>query len=246
MGAVAAAFEHYLASLVGSWRALAAARPGATVTEQPGYAAARFPEPVFNNAVVLDAAAVPAAEAAYAGAGGYALWCRDDDRETAAALAGRGYRITEVTRPMHCSLADLGDPGESTTSPVAVGDPGGAPAATATVLTDADPERVAELNGVPGHLLRGVPGLRAYATGDYRCGLVLQPVGTDVYVSFVATLPAARGRGLATAVTRAALLDARARGAHTATLQASAMAERLYTRLGFRPVARWHEWSPAA
>jgi ribosomal protein S18 acetylase RimI-like enzyme len=65
-----------------------------------------------------------------------------------------------------------------------------------------------------------------------------------VNVSFVATRPAARGQGLATAVTRAALLDARQRGARTASLQATAMAERLYNRLGFQPVGRWQEWSP--
>ena len=35
------------------------------------------------------------------------------------------------------------------------------------------------------------------------------------------------------------------RGAFTASLQATPMAEGLYARLGFRPVARWHEWTPA-
>jgi ribosomal protein S18 acetylase RimI-like enzyme len=224
---VADGFERYLASLVGSWRGLAVPWPSAAVIEGAGFVAARFPDPVFNNAVVLRAAAVAPAEAVYAGTDRYALWCRADDPATAEALAGRGYRLSEVTVPMRCVLADVG------------ADDGPA------VLADADPERIAHLNGVPAHLLRGVPGLRAYATADHRSGLVWQPVGSDVYVSFVATHPAARGRGLATAVTRAALLDARRRGASTASLQATPMAVRLYTRLGFRPVARWHEWSPA-
>ena len=218
-------FELYLESLLGSWRALAAPRPAAAVIEGDGFAAARFPEPVFNNAVLLRATAVPAAEAIYVGIDEYALWCRDDDPRTAAALAGRGYRMTEVTRPMRCDLSDI----EVPDGPV--------------VLADVDPQRIAELNGVPHLQLRDVPDLRAYATADYRSGLLLQATGSDVYVSFVMTDPAARGRGLATAVTAVALADARRRGARTASLQASDMAERLYARLGFRPVARWQEWS---
>ncbi|MGK5684342.1 GNAT family N-acetyltransferase [Actinoplanes sp. URMC 104] len=222
-------FDHYLTALVASWRALASPRAEAAVTEGDGFVAARFAESVFNNAVVLRPDAVAPAEAVYGGTTEYALWCRDDDPGTAAVLARRGYRVTEVTRPMRCDLADVAPPAEAP-----------------PVLHDADPDRVAELNGVPAYLLRDVPGLRAYATHDYLSGLVLQRSGSDVYVSFVATHPEARGRGLATAVTAAALADARRLGAETATLQASAMAERLYGRLGFRPVARWHEWSRAA
>jgi len=90
--------------------------------------------------------------------------------------------------------------------------------------------------------LRGVPGLRAYASEDYDSGLVLQRSGTDAYVSMVFTKPEARGRGLATAVLTAALRDARDRGARTATLQSTPMAESLYVRHGFRPVGRWQEW----
>lgn len=219
-------FERYVASLVASWRALAVPHPAATVIEGPGFVAARFPDAVLNNAVVTRPDAMAAAEQVYAGTDTYALWCRDDDRDTAAALARRGYRVTEVTRPMCCTLAGIED-----------SDAGPA------VFSGADPARVAELNGVPAHLLRDVPGLRAYATEDYRSGLVVQLAGSDVYLSFVATHPVARGRGLATAVTRAALLDARRGGARTASLQATAAAEGLYARLGFRPVARWQEWS---
>jgi GNAT superfamily N-acetyltransferase len=198
---------------------------------------------------VLAAGAVGPAEAVYAGTGGYALWCRDDDGDTAAVLAGRGYGRAETTRPMVCRLRDpTGAPGaDPTARPGAdpTAGPGADPAAGPDVLVDADPGPVAALNGVPPHLLRGVPGLRAYATAGYESALILISAGTDVNVSFVATRPPARGRGLATAVLGAALADARRRGARTATLQATPMAERLYLRLGFRPVGRWQEWSPA-
>jgi GNAT superfamily N-acetyltransferase len=59
----------------------------------------------------------------------------------------------------------------------------------------------------------------------------------------VFTRPAARGRGLATAVLTAALRDARRRGARTATLQSTPMAEHLYLRHGFRLAGRWQEWT---
>ena len=67
-------------------------------------------------------------------------------------------------------------------------------------------------------------------------------VGSDVNISAVVTHPEHRGRGLASAVTTAALADAKARGFDTGTLQATPVAERLYARLGFRPLGRWQEW----
>jgi GNAT superfamily N-acetyltransferase len=73
---------------------------------------------------------------------------------------------------------------------------------------------------------------------------VVITVGSDANVSFVATRSTARRRGLATAVTAAALSDARDRGSTTASLQATQMAEQLYAGLGFKPVARWQEWLP--
>jgi GNAT superfamily N-acetyltransferase len=220
-------FDRYLAGLVASWEALAVPHPDARVAAGAGFVAARFPDPVLNNAVVLAADAIPAAEAIYDGTSNYALWTRDGDRESVAELTRRGYQPAETTRPMVCLLADVREPG------------GPGP----TVLSDADPVRVAELNGVAPDLVLGVPGLCAYATNDYRSGLVTIAAGSDVNVSLVATTPTARGLGLATAVVRAALADARSRGFDAASLQSTPMAERLYLRCGFRPVGHWQEWT---
>ena len=49
-----------------------------------------------------------------------------------------------------------------------------------------------------------------------------------------ATLPEARGRGLATALMRQALLDAGERGCVTTSLQATAMGRPVYARMGYR------------
>ncbi len=54
----------------------------------------------------------------------------------------------------------------------------------------------------------------------------------------VGTLPQHRGRGFATAVTLAALLDARAAGMHLGVLHASSQGARLYRNLGFREYCR--------
>jgi ribosomal protein S18 acetylase RimI-like enzyme len=52
-------------------------------------------------------------------------------------------------------------------------------------------------------------------------------------IYYVATLPAARGRGLATALTRRALSVARSQGYQVAVLQASPLGTGVYRRLGF-------------
>jgi ribosomal protein S18 acetylase RimI-like enzyme len=55
----------------------------------------------------------------------------------------------------------------------------------------------------------------------------------------VATLPAARGRGIATAVTLAALREGRAQGARVGVLHPSEMARSVYRRLGFGECCTW-------
>jgi GNAT superfamily N-acetyltransferase len=222
-------FARYLASLVGSWEALAAPHPDAVVIRRDGFVAARFPHSVLNNAAVFDRTVLAEVCDVYAGVDQYALWSRDSDAAVSAALESKGFRRDVTTRPMHRRLegvaTEAGDEHRD-------------------VLYDGDPARIADLNGVPADLLHGVSGLRAYAYEDYRAGLVLVPVDHDVNVSFVATLPDARRRGLASALVRVALVDAREQGFLTASLQATPMAERLYARLGFEPVGRWQEWLP--
>jgi ribosomal protein S18 acetylase RimI-like enzyme len=66
--------------------------------------------------------------------------------------------------------------------------------------------------------------------------------GGDCGVSFVATLPQARRRGLATEVMRGALADASKRGCTTVTLQATEAGERLYHHLGFRRLCPMELW----
>lgn len=74
------------------------------------------------------------------------------------------------------------------------------------------------------------------------CALLAIEHDHDCYLWFVATVPEARGQGLASELVRHALRDARARGCTTTTLESTAMAERTYSRLGFRSFDRYRMW----
>jgi ribosomal protein S18 acetylase RimI-like enzyme len=58
-------------------------------------------------------------------------------------------------------------------------------------------------------------------------------------IYWVGTMPAARGRGLAEAVTRVATNAGFDHGARFAALQASVMGEPIYLRMGYRPITRY-------
>jgi ribosomal protein S18 acetylase RimI-like enzyme len=62
--------------------------------------------------------------------------------------------------------------------------------------------------------------------------------GAAAYLADVVTLPAFRGRGLATRLVRQLVSDAAALGCAHCVLTSSMMARGLYSRLGFREVAR--------
>ncbi|WP_250003696.1 GNAT family N-acetyltransferase [Actinoplanes sp. M2I2] len=220
-------FAGYLASLARSWEALAAPHDDAAVTRGDGFFAARFARhPVLNNAVLLDPARVGDARAVFEGTGSYAIWSADEP--AGAALAAAGLRRDMTTVPMRADLAALDE----------------APGPDDGVLVEVDPGVVATICEVDDELLRDVPGLLAFATAGHESCLVLLDAGDDVNVSFVETRPADRRRGLARAVLRRALWEARRRGYASASLQSTEMAETLYAGAGFVPVGRWQEWVP--
>lgn len=78
----------------------------------------------------------------------------------------------------------------------------------------------------------------ALLDGEPACGLGVFPCGDDAYVSFVATAPHARGRGLATRLLARTLLEARERGMRTTTLEATAAGAPVYERMGYRSLWR--------
>jgi ribosomal protein S18 acetylase RimI-like enzyme len=64
----------------------------------------------------------------------------------------------------------------------------------------------------------------------------------DCYFWFVATIPEARGGGIARELMRHALRNARDRGCTTTTLESTKMAETMYERLGYRSLGRYQMW----
>ena len=223
-------FATYLDSLIGSWRALAAVHAEAKVVAGDGYVTARFPTvPILDNALLFDAARLPEVQAVYADVERYAVWTADTP--TANRVAEAGFARDEMTVAMVCPLPLLDDPPRDLV-----------PAARGVGRTEVD--TIAGLNQVPVTMLRGVPGARAYATTEADSGALLIEVSTDVNVSFVATRPDRRRRGLATAVLRHALTEAADDGFVSASLQATAMATQLYRDIGFRQVGLWQEWVP--
>ncbi len=107
----------------------------------------------------------------------------------------------------------------------------------------ADPD---ELRRELGPNLLTVPSFTVFI--GYLAG---EPVATSMLattpsvhlagVYSVATRPPHRGRGFGTALTSAALLEARARGYETAVLEPSPMGTPMYRRMGFEPLGTYLE-----
>ena len=237
-------FDRSVATLVESWAYLASGSPGAGVTRIDGAAIAVFvrrPDRDFLNNAVLTrrpadlARTMATIEATYARLEieRFAVWTHESEVGTAAALRDRGYRLDTSTRTMAMpidALVEVDRTGLDVTEPgleefwAVDGLPGLVPA----LDPSAGHFYVARLDG------EGVAMLMAFDhAGD--CGIYM-----------VGTVEAARRRGVATALSAYAVGAARERGCLTASLQATAMAEGVYTGVGFRDLGRWQEYVPGS
>jgi len=229
-------------TLLACWSALARLSSNARLIDSPAAIAAVFPawEPL-NNAILqkshdgaTDAAASQLANVyAHAEVDVWALWvpsrATDLDAPDHVQEAGRLKRDT-TTLVMQASLSTKRrlHEGVLRTSVAAV-----------TRAGD-EPVPVADL-GPP----EADPGLDAWVmvqddvavTGAWS---FLHQQDCGIYA--VGTLPAWRRQGLARLLVEHVLADAQRRGAETATLQSTRMAQRLYESLGFEPVGRYEEW----
>ncbi|MFL5347727.1 MAG: GNAT family N-acetyltransferase [Hyalangium sp.] len=85
-----------------------------------------------------------------------------------------------------------------------------------------------------------IRGVREH--GQLLAGGLAHDVGDVAGLYLVATLTAARGRGLATEVMRGLLLDAHHRGRTVAVLQATELGYGVYRRVGMRDLGSWVNW----
>jgi GNAT superfamily N-acetyltransferase len=232
------------ATLLASWEEYARGSAGAALERLNGVSAAVFPtEPeraVYNNAL-LDrdlgraerAAAIDAMDepCRSAGVDRYAAWVHESDKGMRAELSGRGYTIEESTRAMGMSLDEI-----SLARPEVEFGP----------LDWAEYAEHLERVGVPADLLSGAEPSAFHLLVARRgrenvaTGLAFDQDG-DCGVYNMSTREGARRRGLGAALTARVVHDAVARGCSTASLQSTAMAERIYAAVGFRDLGRFLE-----
>lgn len=230
-------------------RLLGAGAPDSRVIDGDAVTAAIVPScpqrSIVNSVAFSDPAALLTTlddlAAAYerAGIAAWTVWVPDFDHETTTALESAGHQFDGQPMAMVLELENW--------EPPELGD--------LDWDADADPGLLGPLNDLAygldpesgmGRALAFQPSelVRLYqARVDGEPGCVLATMdhgGEDLGFYFVATAPERRGRGLATRLMHAALADAKQRGLRTSSLQASAMGEPVYTRMGFVPHFRLH------
>jgi len=233
-------------TLLASWKAYARGAVGAAVHRLPGVAAAVFPhEPeraVYNNALLERdlgpgerSGAVDAMEAVYASSGvaRFAAWVHESDVPMTAELEQRDYTLDTTTRAMGMALDHIALPRPR----IDLG-----PADWAEYLT---------MDGLPPGFLRSADHavfhlLAARVDGEMVAAALAYDFGGDCGIYNVGTVERVRRRGLGTALTAAQLYDAHDRGCHTASLQSTPMAERVYAAVGFRNLGRILEYVPGS
>lgn len=172
-----------------------------------------------------------------AGVRAWTVWVPDWDERAAEALAGAGHALDAQPAAMVRSLDRLPEADEGELD-----------------LVEPDMSECARVNdaayGFDGDFERAFRGLppepaRLYlarADGLPAATVLTYETGSECGVYLVATLPEARGRGLATALVLDALREARGRGCETTSLQATARGRPLYERLGYRSIGAAQMW----
>lgn len=237
--------------LAGWIRAAAAAGVGSRVHERDGVTAQVSPSApeasLFNSVTYRDAgalrAALPELESVYADAGvrAWTVWAHESDVDAGALLRERGHVLDASPEGMGCALDELIAPEgfdelEYTEDPsvedlqLVLADGYGFPLELSRRV-------IANVPAGPTTLV----GL-AHLEGRPACTAQVTIAGEDAGVYGVATVPDARGQGLARRLQYAMLKRAAASGARTTTLQASQMGRGVYAALGYRSFGPMNMW----
>jgi GNAT superfamily N-acetyltransferase len=238
-------------SLAAWIRAAAAAGVRSRVHERDGIAAQISPAvpqaSLFNSVAYRDAgalgAALPELESVYAEAGirAWTVWVHKSDAAAARLLGEAGHALDSAPEGMGCALDELiAPPGleelEYTNSPavedlqVVLAKGYGFPlhvAQSAVHAVPSGPDTLVAVARLDGHPV---------------CTAQVTIAAKDAGVYAVATVPEARGRGLARRLQYVLLQRARGLGARTTTLQASELGRPVYTALGYRSFGPMNMW----
>ena len=220
---------------------------GGSIIERDGLVASIVPSnrdsPTLNAAVALEPDAAPrhleelAEGYARAKVRRWGVWLDDRAGPAAQALADAGMVVSSASPGMGADLGEL---------------PWSAPHGRPTTADLATVGRVNDLayGNFDGRLERTLAPLPNGVLTGYRADFDGRPAAValalhhdgDCGVSFVATIPEARRRGLASAVMRHALAAARADGCTSTTLQATDVGELLYENLGYHRLCLMQLW----
>lgn len=232
------------------YRAMAGGSPGARLLELDAVQATLVPVrewfSIFNSVLYTSPSSLERCHAqlarAYTDAGikAWNVWVPPADAETGAMLESRGHHRDST--PM-LFAADIGaldltpaieldlDPHPSWRLVAEINDhahgvlePWSMAAVFQTMHDHASHLHIARMNGAP------------------VSALIARERDADCYFWFVATVPDARGHGIASELMRHALRQAHQRGCTTTTLESTRMAETLYTNLGYHPLGRYTMW----
>jgi GNAT superfamily N-acetyltransferase len=224
------------------------AGPG-SVIEREGLVASVVPSapesPTLNAAVALDPDQAPEHLAElrerYEGASvrRWGVWLDGSAVEASLALLDAGLVVTASSPGMGAAIAELPERG----------------GASAVTPRPADLTTVGRVNDLAygnydARLERTLRPLPNGILKAYRVDLGGEPAAVamalhheaDCGVSFVATVPQARRKGLATRVMREAITEAREQGCTSTTLQATELGVRLYANLGYRRLCDMQLW----
>jgi ribosomal protein S18 acetylase RimI-like enzyme len=241
-------YRRMLANMEVFYRGVARS-PTCSLVEREGVVACVCPpagdRSFFNAVVYRDGAALRAMvdelDRAYVAGGvrAWTVWAPEEDADTAAALEVAGHRLDAEPRAMAAPLGEID---------VGVG-AGGVDWRAAEDLAPFAPIVGPAFGVAPGVAAAASAGLervvRLYVArmdGEDVATAGTIDVDGDCGVYMVATRERARGRGLATALMRQALLDAGRRGLETTSLQATRMGRPIYERLGYRDLGALQMW----
>jgi GNAT superfamily N-acetyltransferase len=230
-----------------AWRSLAAFQrliglhgPDAELLEHDAFVASRVPATHSS----LISAAVPREngiaehldeiERFYDGQPKWGVWIDPARTEDADALTARGLVLDSTPILMAAELDDVDHAPDRQVVRVTLDEVG--------VVNDAAYDLPA---GTISDPVTSLPAneLHAYGIRELKEAMsvaVVQDVGGDAFVSFVATLPANRGEHLASRILAHAVHEAAERGRITSSLQASKLGQGIYARLGYQPLGEIH------
>jgi GNAT superfamily N-acetyltransferase len=239
-----------ISSMKESWRGFAFATPGGRALERDGLVASvvpAVPERSVMNSVIYDDAetlrkALDELAASYDQAGvlAWTVWVPEHDRLSAQLLAAAGHVLDATPAAMVCDPAKVEPP----------------PPGALELVDEPEFAQVADINdrayGYPGRpFMRALGHLPSDGAHLYvaavdgapaACAVAQDHDDTDCGIYWVATLPEARGRGLAGALMRRAVADAHERGRTTSTLQATKLGQPVYERIGYRSIGTLQMW----